>query len=303
MQTFYLQGRSITPEQLEWVRGLIAAHPDWGRTRLSRHLAEQWQWRNGMGQLKDMAARTLLVKLERRGWLQLPRRQSGGGSRPAGGPTAAAEGLETEPPIQTPLGAAGPLELVRVDSAEQRQGLARLLGQFHYLGYRRPVGENLQYLARDAHGRPLAGLVFGAAAWTCAPRDHYLGWDAATRAARLPLVANNMRLLILPWVRIPHLASHLLGWVARRVSADWQARYGHPLYLLETFVDPGRFEGGCYRAANWVNVGQTQGRSRNDRARERAVPCKDVYLYWLGRSGDGSWPSAPRKATPAYGPR
>jgi hypothetical protein len=301
MQILYIQGRSLAPEQLEWIQGLIAAHPDWGRTRLSRHIAEQWQWRNGVGQLKDMAARTLLVKLERRGWLQLPRRQRGGGSRPAGGPSAAPGGGAPEPPIQTPLGAAGPLELVRVDRAEQRQGLARLLGQFHYLGYRRPVGENLQYLARDAHGRSLAGLVFGAAAWTCAPRDHYLGWDAATRAARLHLVANNMRLLILPWVRIPHLASHLLGQVARRVSADWQARYGHPLYLLETFVEPGRFDGGCYRAANWVNVGQTQGRSRNDRERGLAVACKDVYLYPLGRPGGRSWPPAIPQETCTHG--
>ena len=303
MQTLYLQGRSLAPEQLEWIRGLMAAHPDWGRFRLSVQMAEQWNWRNGVGRLKDMAARALLVKLERRGLIQLPRRQSGGGSHPARGPSAALPGLETEPGIERPLKDSLPLRLAPVKEAPERELLTRLLGQFHYLGYRRPVGENLQYLAWDSSGRPLGGLVFGAAAWQCLPRDRYLGWDAATRAARLPLVANNMRLLILPWVRIAHLASHLLGLATRRVSADWQDKYGHPLGLLETFVERGRFEGRCYRAANWVNVGQTQGRSRNDREREFAVACKDVYLYPLARPGRPAGPPLTEPEAFSHGTR
>jgi len=302
MQTLYLQGRSVAPEQLDWIRALMAAHPDWGRFRLSVHIAEQWNWRNAAGRLKDMAARTLLLKLERRGFLELPRRRCGGGSRPTPRPTAELLAVETEPLIQGPLVPLLPLSLVRVDGSRERRLLARFLGQFHYLGYRRPVGENLQYLARDRHGRPLACLVFGAAAWKCAPRDQYLGWDAASRAARLSRIANHMRFLILPWVRVKHLASHLLGLAARRVSADWQDKYGHAIDLLETFVEAGRFTGTCYRAANWVWVGQTQGRSRNDQAHAQSVPRKDVYLYALARSLRRPGPPAPRKEDFSDGP-
>jgi hypothetical protein len=283
MQTLYIQGRSLTTEQLGWIRGLMLDHPDWGRFRLSVHIAEQWNWRNGAGQLKDMAARTLLVKLQRRGLVALPARQCGGGSRPTPLPKADQLDLWTEPSIEVPLSQLLPLRLVPVEGGPERGLLAKLLGQFHYLGYRRPVGENLQYLARDRDGRAVAGLVFGAAAWKCAPRDHYLGWDAAGRQAQLHLVANNMRFLVLPWVGVKHLASYLLGLAARRLSADWQDKYGHPIYLLETFVERGRFAGCSYRAANWLGVGQTQGRSRNDRQRALRVPRKEVYLYPLAR--------------------
>jgi len=293
MQTLTIQGRCLLPEQVEWIRGLIAAHPEWGRFRLSVHIAEQWDWRNGAGRLKDMAARTLLLKLERRGLLTLPRRQRGGGSRPVRKPTADQLRLGMEPLIEAALGGLLPLNVGPVESGRERAVLTQLLSQHHYLGYRRPVGENLQYLARDRSGRPLAGLVFGAAAWKCAARDHFLGWDAPTRQRQLPRVANQMRFLILPWVRVKHLASHLLGLVAQRISADWQAKYGHPLDLLETFVERGRFAGTCYRAANWVCVGQTQGRSRNDPNRTRSVPRKDVYLYRLRRSERRSRAGAP----------
>jgi len=283
MQTLYIQGRRLAPEQLDWIRDLISAHPDWGRFRLSVQIAEQWNWRNDAGRLKDMAARTLLLKLQRRGLIGLPARQRGGGSRPATLPKAEAQERRTEPPIEVALRQLLPLAVVPVGSGAERGLLATLLGQFHYLGYRRPVGENLQYLARSRDGHALAGLVFGAAAWKCAPRDRYIGWDALCRQAQISLVANNMRFLILPWVRVRHLASHLLGLVARRLSADWQDKYGHPIYLLETFVERGRFAGCSYRAANWLAVGQTQGRSRNDRQRALRVPCKEVYLYPLVR--------------------
>lgn len=283
MQTIYLQGRCLAPEHLDWIRDLIAAYPDWGRTRLSVHIAQQWNWRNQAGRLKDMAARTLLLKLQRRGLLQLPAAQGGVGSRPATIPKAHQLEQWTEPLIQEPLRQLLPLRVVPVASGLERGVLAKLLGQFHYLGYRRAVGENLQYLARDCQGRALAGLVFGAAAWKCAARDHYIGWDGLYRQARIHLVANNMRFLVLPWVRVGGLASHLLGLVAGRLSADWQDKYGHPIYLLETFVESGRFAGCSYRAANWLRVGQTQGRSRNDRQRALRVPCKEVYVYPLGR--------------------
>ena len=153
-----------------------------------------------------------------------------------------------------------------------------LLQRHHYLGLRNSVGENLKYLARDRTGRPLACLLFGAAAWKARARDEWIGWTVAQRERALPLLANNTRFLILPWVRVPQLASHLLGAVARRLDADWRAKYGHGIALLETFVERERFRGTCYRAAGWVQVGATTGRSRNDRDQTLTVPVKDLYL-------------------------
>jgi hypothetical protein len=156
-----------------------------------------------------------------------------------------------------------------------------LLATYHYLGFRTRVGENLSYLIRDARGRLVACALFGAAAWKIAPRDRFIGWDVSTRARHLGGVANNQRFLILPWVKVPHLASHILSRLTRRLRADWIGKYGHPVVLLETFVDRSRFRGTCYRAANWVCVGQTQGRSRQDRRRQISVSVKDIYVYPL----------------------
>lgn len=283
MTSVCVQGRTIAAEQLEWIRELIGGHSQWGRSRLSRSIAEHWNWRNGMGQLKDMAARSLLLKLEKRGLLQLPKRQTGGGgSRPAQRSWNVLP-LFTEPLITAPLGELLPITLELIEGSRQRQVLRGLLDQYHYLGYQRAVGENVAYLARDQAQRVLACLVFGAAAWKCAPRDRYIGWDPTRRQAQLHYLANHMRLLVLPWVRVKHLASHLLGAVAKRISLDWQRKYGHPIYLLETFVERDRFAGASYQAANWCRLGQTQSRSRNDRARTLQVPCKDIYVYPLIR--------------------
>lgn len=283
MHRLYVQGRWIAPEQLDWIRQLISEQAHWGRFRLSVHLAKQWDWRNGAGQLKDMAARSLLLKLEGRGLIQLPRRRSGGGSRPARSSQCDPRGLESQPLLEGELGPLLPLNFQPVQSPAERQELARVLAAHHYLGYIRPVGENLSYLARARSGRPLAGLVFGAAAWKCAPRDQFIGWSPSARQRHLHRVANNMRFLVLPGIRVRHLASHVLSLATARLSSDWQAKYGHAIDLLESFVQRDRFTGACYRAANWICVGQTQGRSRNDGARAFPVPPKAVYLYALRR--------------------
>ena len=139
----------------------------------------------------------------------------------------------------------------------------------------------MKYLVFDKNDNPLACLLFGSAAWKCASRDEYIGWSSKVREANINLVTNNMRFLILPWVKVPHLASHILSQVARRITTDWEEKYGHPVYLLETFVEKERFRGTCYRAANWTRVGETTGRSRNDRYSTLKVPVKDIYLYPL----------------------
>lgn len=286
MDVLLIQGRAIKPEDLSWIRQLISANPRWGRCQLSVHIAQQWDWRNAAGQLKDMAARTLLLKLERRGWLVLPaRKRPGTGNHKACQAPPDLEpqlGLCSQTLIGCPLAELLPLQVGVVDSPTQRRVFGSLLQQHHYLGYYRPVGENLAYLIESRSGRPLAGALFGAAAWKCAPRDRFIGWSAQGRQEQLQSVANNMRFLVLPWIRVPHLASHLLGTLARRLSADWQRKYGHPIYLLETFVERERFAGTAYRAANWFYVGQTQGRGRQGpNPRIRSTSIKDVYVFPL----------------------
>ena len=277
-----LQGRELSRQDLLWISKLIEDHPDWGRSRLSVHIAEQWHRRNDAGRLKDIAARTLLCKLEARGLMELPARKTG-----APHSKQAKRKIATVPhasdPIETPLAQLRPVRLKLVSTREQRELFACLLHGYHYLSYSRPVGENLCYLIVDERERPLGCLLFGAAAWKAADRDRYIGWDADQRQAGLPLIANNMRFLILPWVKVMHLASHVLGLAARSLSAHWQAKYGHPIYLLETFVDSERFAGTSYAAANWIQVGQTTGRSRNDRNHRLQVPVKSIHCYPLCR--------------------
>jgi len=281
-----IQGRRIGAAELEQIQQLLAIHPNWTRRRLSIAVATQWQWRNPAGQLKDMAARSLLLKLQARGWIHLPPRQRQP-SRRMGVRAEPAVGVPP-PRLSEPLDPLLPLVITEVSTpsgAAQRAVFEALLRQHHYLGYRSWVGQNMQYLVRDNQGRPLACVLFGAAAWQCAARDHYIGWDSSARAQNLPFIANNTRFLLSPWARVPHLGSYVLSRVARRIGGDWQAKYGHPVYLLETFVQGDRFAGTTYRAANWVRVGQTKGRTRQDRAdgTQHQVAIKDVYLYALHR--------------------
>lgn len=277
-----VQGRRIGETELEQVRQLVAAHPDWSRHRLSGQLATLWDWRNPAGQLKDMAARTLMLKLEQRGWIRLPPRRRVPFNRMRHKPVPASPRPLSELPITEPLTALLPLRLTEVSrpGTPQRGLFQALLQQHHYLSHRGTVGENLQYWVGDCRGRPLACVLFGAAAWQCADRDRYVGWDAATCSKGLHLLTNNTRFLILPWVQVPHLASHILSRMTQGLSGHWQAKYGHPIYLLETFVQRDAFVGTSYQAANWVRVGQTQGRSRQDRpdGLHHQVPVKDVYL-------------------------
>jgi hypothetical protein len=283
-----LQGRRIGSSEISEIRELIAANPLWHRRRLSIALAERWQWYATSGQLKDMAARSLLLKLHERGLIVLPERKRAPTTRRSVAVPDRFDALTPEL-VQGSLSSLRPLQIQVVGPKKPDYPLFQThLARHHYLSYRGPIGENLGYLIRSRTGVDLACLLFGAAAWQCAPRDRWIGWSAAQRARGLPLIANNQRFLILPWVRVDHLGSHILGQVARRISQDWQQRYRHPLCLLETFVQGDRFQGTCYRAANWVCVGQTTGRTRqNKRHRDHAVhaPVKDVYLYSLRADG------------------
>jgi hypothetical protein len=275
------QGRIVSAEQLSWLRDWIANHREWSRKRLARELCVLWDWRDARGRLKDFAARSFLLKLKERGEVDLPalqvqKRRPPRRVKPLAGwqePSVWRAKLDEVQPIE--------LEVVRAGAASYRRW-AFYLEHYHYLGLR-VVGENLGFAFYDRHGCDLGCSLFGAAAWQCQVRDRFLNWSSRERAEQLPRVANNTRFLILPWVGVKHLASHVLGQIADRISADWQQKYGHGLRWLETFVDTERYSGACYRAANWRYVGPTAGRSRQDRHHQLKVSTKAVYLYELSR--------------------
>lgn len=280
-----IQGRRLDEFDLQGIRQRLAENPNWSRWRLSRELATGWDWRNGAGRLKDMAARALLVKLEQRGLIRLPPRRQAPTNRMRCGGQPTLEPEWDQRPVDCALAQLEGLTVKEVSTQpEPRAWVKAALSRFHYLGFGGAVGENLQYLVHDDAERPLACLVFGAAAWKCQDRDRFIGWSAQQRQKNLAWVANNTRFLILPWVRVPHLASWILGRISRRVGPDWQNKYGHPLAALETFVEQERFRGTAYRAANWVKVGRTTGRTRQDRHTCLQAPVKDIYLYPLRRN-------------------
>jgi hypothetical protein len=277
-ESLTIQGRPLSAQGLEELRQWVGDNPYWSRWRLSRELALRWDWRNAAGQLKDMAARTLLVKLEQRGLIELPTRRQVPTNRMRCGEQPAM--VAPTDSIVCTLADLQPLSVEEVSGqAAERAWIRAALGQFHYLGFGGAVGQNLQYLVRDGQHRPFACAVFGAAAWKCQDRDRFIGWSAEQRQRNLGRIANNSRFLILPWVKVPHLGSWVLGQVAGRIARDWQAKYGHSVVLLETFVERERFRGTVYRAANWQKVGATTGRTRQDRHTCIQVPVKDIYLY------------------------
>jgi hypothetical protein len=279
-----IQGRWIGPEELHVIQDLLAQNPNWSRRRLSIALCEHFDWRSGTGDLRDMSARLLLNRLEARGWIKLPARKHPGGVRLPSvlRQPGLFDQIEPAQAIEQPLGELQPLQLIVVAARTlEESAFASHLQRHHYLGYAGASSHSVRYLVRDRHGRDLACASFGSAAWKVKSRDSFIGWSQPQRAARLGLIANNTRFLILPHVRVPHLASHLLGLFLRRLQRDWVAKYGFKPVLAETFVERERFSGLCYRAANWLCVGQTVARGRNDRFKKLQVPVKDVLLYPL----------------------
>ena len=276
-----IQGRYVTEADIGLIRQLLKENPGWNRSRLSRELCEQWAWRNGKGRLKDMAARTLLLKLERLGEIQLPPRHSPGRPNRRGLVIAEARPHDRTV-VEEDLSRLRPLRIERLNAGDDRLALFNyLLHRYHDLGHQRCVGENLKVMVSDRSGRLLACMLFGSAAWKARHRDAFIGWDRATRERNLSLLTNNTRYLILPWVRVRHLASHLLSRLCRELSGYWVEKYGHPIYMIETFVQRDRYRGTTYRAAGWQHVGATSGRSRNDRDQTLSVPVKDIYLHPL----------------------
>jgi hypothetical protein len=275
-----VQGRILSKADVTFVVSLIQAEPTWSRWRLSREISTHWNWRNGSGQLKDMACRSMLLKLEKQGYITLPKRRRIPINRMLHKKQPILEHDQT--PIVCSLKEIQPIRVVSTWQEKKYDDIfCSLLSQHHYKGYKGVVGENMKYVVLDRYNRIVSCLLFGSSAWSVASRDRFLGWDTASREDNLYLTTNNMRFLIPHWIQVPHLASHILGTVSRQISSDWLERYGHPIYMLETFVERERFRGTCYKASNWIYTGRTKGRSRNDRYSRINVSIKDVYVYPL----------------------
>jgi len=275
------RGRVITPDDIAFIRRLIAEHPRASRRKLSAKLCEAWQWRQTNGALRDMVCRGLLLMLHRAGEIELPavrfvtRNPFIQRERPA--PML----IDTEP-MNATLNELRPIALQQVRRTGDEALFNSLIEHYHYLGYEQPVGEHLKYLVW-AQGRPIACMAWSSAPRHLGSRDRYIGWSMEARKRNIRFIAYNTRFLILPWVRAPHLASHILGRVAGSLSGDWEQMYGHPMYFAETFIDPDRFRGTCYRAANWVLLGRTTGRGKDDQTHRPNRSIKEVYGLPLTR--------------------
>jgi hypothetical protein len=276
------RGQEISGEQITFLREFIRAHPTSSRWKLSRQLCEALGWKQANGALRDVVCRGLLLMLDRAGEIELPPvRRHIQNQRPTGRPRPEAVLMDTTL-LATTLKELGPIDTLPVRRTADEPLFNSLMEHYHYLGYEQPVGEHLKYLVW-AQGRPIACLAWSSAPRHLASRDHYIGWSAEARRRNIRFIAYNTRFLVLPWVQVPHLASHILGRMAARVSEDWQALYGHPIYFLETFVDPERFRGTCYRAANWVLLGKTSGRGKQSNSYVPNRSIKEVLGYPLRR--------------------
>ena len=271
---FRYRGREISSNDILYIRELVSSHPGESRRALSKMLCEMWGWRQANGTLRDMVCRGMLLMLERAGQIVLPPvsyvRHNPLVHRARPAPTRV-----DSTPIAGRLRDLQPIEFQQVRRTTHEPLFNGLMEEYHYLGYEQPVGEHLKYVVW-AQGRPVGCMAWSSAARHIGSRDRYIGWSGEARRRNIRFIAYNTRFLILPWVRVPHLASHILGKAARGLSDDWARLYGHPVYFAETFIDPGRFRGTCYRAANWQLLGVTTGRGKNDQTNKPNRAIKEI---------------------------
>ena len=271
--------RVITDDDLVFIRRLIAQNPELSRRGLSMKLCQAWNWVQANGALRDMVCRGMMLMLHRQGLIELPAlRQVGRSSRSR--PLKPQALSIDQTPLSVSFAELGPLQVRQVRRTPEEALFNGLLQQHHYLGYTQPVGEQLKYMV-FAGERPIACVAWSSAPRHLGSRDRFIGWSAQARLKNIRLLAYNTRFLILPWVTVPHLASHLLGRIAKRLSVDWQTVYAHPIYFVETFIDPQRFAGTCYRAANWTLLGHTTGRGKDAPTRAVNRSIKQVLGYAL----------------------
>lgn len=274
------RGRIVSADDVAFIRDLVVRHPSASRLKLSLLLCEAWGWKQPNGAPSDILCRGLMLTLHRAGQITLPPPHHAVPNNIVR--RRAPEPMEVDTSaIQGPLSEIQPLDFVQVRRSAMEKLFDGLIHQYHYLGYTRPVGEHLKYLVFSRAARPVACLAFSSAPRHLGPRDRFIGWSPQTRRKNIRFVVYNPRFLIPPWVQVPHLASHVLGRVARMLAEEWTRVYGHPVYFMETFVDPTRFRGTCYRAANWVCLGRTTGRGKDDLTHKPNRSIKDVWGYPL----------------------
>jgi phage FluMu protein Com len=276
------RGREIRAADVAFLRQLIADHPGLSRRALSVRVCQAWNWTQSNGQLRDQVCRSLMLRLHRSGHIELPAPKQKVVNNAIRHRHVRTVVSVDSAPIEGNLQSLGPLAIQLVRRAEGEDLFAQLLRDHHYLGYTRPVGEHLKYLIL-AGNRPVACMGWGSAPFKLDLRDRFVGAPKESYRHHLHFIAYNTRYLILPWVRVPHLASHLLARIARRISTDWQELYGHPVVLLESFVDTERFAGTCYRAANWECVGRSNGFGTKSRPGD-TTSIKEMWVYPLGRN-------------------
>jgi hypothetical protein len=280
-EVFHYRSRSLSRDDIAGLRDLIAQNPQVSRWRLSKLVCEAWDWRQKNGALCDMVCRSLMLALHRAGHIELPEKKQSPPNYLGMKRRKPATDFELDQsPIECGFKELPPLTIRQVRRTEAERLFNGLIERFHYLGYTHPVGEQLKQIAY-AGERPIACLGWSSIPWHIGPRDKFIGWSPAVRRQNLHLAAYNTRFLILPWVKVKHLASHILGLAMRTISEDWQRAYNHPLYYLESFVDTERFAGTCYKAANWKCLGQTTGRGIKDKKNIVTLSLKDVLGYPL----------------------
>ena len=272
----------ITEDRVEQIRRIIKENPEWNRTKISQYICQIWRWQAPNGNLKDISCRDMLRQLDKADRIRLPAPLKA--SRSTGVADVIKHIEHSTSPIITALPQLRPLRIECVSSGVELAAFKSYINQYHYLGFDRAIGENMKYMVYSRDGQLLSCLLFGSAAWSCRERDDFIGWDKAQRARGLSSMTNNTRFLVVPWVRVAHLASHILSLIAHRVADDWQAKYGHAVHCLETFVEQERFRGISYRAANWIHVGSTTGRGRDGGHKHAILPIKDIYLYPLTKN-------------------
>ena len=270
------RGRVVSADDIEFIRRLIRNNPGASRRALSKKLCEAWEWRQANGAVRDMVCRGLLLMLHRAGQIDLPAVRFVP-PNPLVKRTRPAPPLIDTTRLCASLSDIQPLEFWQVRRTGDEGLFNSLMEQYHYLNYTQPVGEHLKYLVVTG-GRPIACLAWSSAPRHLGSRDRFIGWSVEARRRNIRFIAYNTRFLILPWVAVGNLASHILSQMAKIVARDWERIYEHPIYLLETFIDPERFRGTCYRAANWTVVGQTTGRGKDDQTNRANRPIKQILV-------------------------
>lgn len=278
---FKYQGRVATAQDIEFIRELISANPNASRRALSQQLCKAWNWVQANGSLRDMLCRSFMLRLESEGYIKLPPRKRTP-NNPLANRKKPSKAEIDQKPIDAHLSKITPLEIRQVRRTPFEKLFNSLIDQYHYLGYCHPIGEHLKYIIFTKE-RPIACMAFSSSPRHIGCRDNFIGWSAKTRKKNLHLIAYNTRYLILPWVRVSFLASHILGRIVKILPGDWERIYNHRVYFLETFVDTEQFRGTCYRAANWIYLGKTTGRGKNDQTHKANRSIKSVFGYPLSR--------------------